>query len=166
MLVNYSVSITVLNILRFKMSKFLARFSSSSVHCLRKQKSQQWLSRPGRRRSTTHKKYCAEETFRLNYLVFLQMFYLFEPLYHVHRALLPRLTQNRNLADRRVMLGAARDLLKSLYHCRLNSLENYIRPHPANHSTDKLFRRGASKGPTAAAQQRHPPLMNTVIRQA
>lgn len=74
------------------------------------------------------------------------MFYLFEPLYHVQLALLPRLTQNRNLADRRVMLGAARDLLRSLYHCRLNSLENYIRPHPSNHSTDKLFRRGASKG--------------------
>lgn len=77
---------------------------------------------------------------------FFQVFYLFEPLYHVQLALLPRLTQNRNLADRRVMLGAARDLLRSLYHCRLNSLENYIRPHPSNHSTDKLFRRGASKG--------------------
>lgn len=44
------------------------------------------------------------------------------------------------------MLGAARDLLRSLYHCHLNSLESYIRPRPANHSTDKLFRRGASKG--------------------
>lgn len=74
-----------------------------------------------------------------------EVFYLFEPLYHVQLALLPRLTQNRNLADRRVMLGAARDLLRSLYHCRLNSLENYIRPHPSNHSTDKLFRRGASR---------------------
>ena len=43
------------------------------------------------------------------------------------------------------MLGAARDLLRSLYHCHLSSLESYIRPRPANHSTDKLFRRGASK---------------------
>lgn len=42
-------------------------------------------------------------------------------------------------------MGAARDLLRSLYHCHLGSLESYIRPHPANHSTDKLFRRGASK---------------------
>ncbi|XP_041794550.1 carbohydrate sulfotransferase 1 [Chelmon rostratus] len=73
-----------------------------------------------------------------------EVFYLFEPLYHVQLALLPRLAQ-RNLAERRVMLGAARDLLRSLYHCHLNSLENYIRPRPANHSTDKLFRRGASR---------------------
>lgn len=75
-----------------------------------------------------------------------QVFYLFEPLYHVQLALLPRLAQSRNLAERRVILGAARDLLRSLYHCHLGSLESYIRPRPANHSTDKLFRRGASKG--------------------
>ncbi|KAM7396095.1 hypothetical protein PAMP_019164 [Pampus punctatissimus] len=74
-----------------------------------------------------------------------EVFYLFEPLYHVQLALLPRLAQSRNLAERRVMLGAARDLLRSLYHCHLNSLESYIRPRPANHSTDKLFRRGASQ---------------------
>ncbi|TKS74012.1 Carbohydrate sulfotransferase 1 [Collichthys lucidus] len=74
-----------------------------------------------------------------------EVFYLFEPLYHVQLALLPRLAQSRNLAERRVMLGAARDLLRSLYHCHLNSLESYIRPRPANHSTDKLFRRGASR---------------------
>lgn len=43
------------------------------------------------------------------------------------------------------MLGAARDLLRSLYHCNLHSLESYIQPRPARHSTDKLFRRGASK---------------------
>lgn len=79
-----------------------------------------------------------------------QVFYLFEPLYHVQLALLPRLAQSRNLAERRVMLGAARDLLRSLYHCHLNSLESYIRPRPANHSTDKLFRRGASKGHLSA----------------
>ncbi|KAF7642325.1 hypothetical protein LDENG_00260160, partial [Lucifuga dentata] len=73
------------------------------------------------------------------------VFYLFEPLYHVQLSLLPRLAQSRNLAERRVMLGAARDVLRSLYHCHLSSLENYIRPHPTNHSTDKLFRRGASR---------------------
>ncbi|KAL4005305.1 hypothetical protein ACER0C_005018 [Sarotherodon galilaeus] len=74
-----------------------------------------------------------------------EVFYLFEPLYHVQLALLPRLAQSRNLAERRVMLGAARDLLRSLYHCNLHSLESYIQPRPARHSTDKLFRRGASK---------------------
>ncbi|XP_034541041.1 carbohydrate sulfotransferase 1 [Notolabrus celidotus] len=74
-----------------------------------------------------------------------EVFYMFEPLYHVQLALLPRLSQSRNLAERRVMLGAARELLRSLYHCQLNSLESYIRPRPSNHTTDKLFRRGASR---------------------
>uniref|UniRef100_UPI0037E8D255 carbohydrate sulfotransferase 1 isoform X2 n=1 Tax=Semicossyphus pulcher TaxID=241346 RepID=UPI0037E8D255 len=74
-----------------------------------------------------------------------EMFYMFEPLYHVQLALLPRLSQSRNMAERRVMLGAARELLGSLYHCHLSSLESYIRPRPSNHSTYKLFRRGASR---------------------
>ncbi|XP_053742596.1 carbohydrate sulfotransferase 1-like [Synchiropus splendidus] len=74
-----------------------------------------------------------------------EVFYLFEPLYHLQLTLLPRLAQSRNQAERRVMLGAARDLLRALLHCRLESLESYIRPRPANHSTDKLFRRGASR---------------------
>ncbi|CAJ1057313.1 carbohydrate sulfotransferase 1 [Xyrichtys novacula] len=74
-----------------------------------------------------------------------EVFYLFEPLYHVQLALLPRLSQSRNLAERRVMLGAARELLRSLYHCQLSNLESYIRPRPSNHTTEKLFRRGASR---------------------
>ncbi|KAM6973505.1 carbohydrate sulfotransferase 1-like [Aplochiton taeniatus] len=73
------------------------------------------------------------------------IFYLFEPLYHVQTALLPRLVHSFNAAERRVMLGAARDLLRSLYHCHLYFLESYIKPQPTNHNTDKMFRRGASK---------------------
>ena len=73
------------------------------------------------------------------------VFYLFEPLYHVQTTLIPRLSHSRNAADRRVMLGASRDLLRSLYGCDLYFLESYIKPPPANHSTDKLFRRGASR---------------------
>ncbi|XP_063044251.1 carbohydrate sulfotransferase 1-like [Engraulis encrasicolus] len=73
------------------------------------------------------------------------VFYLFEPLYHVQTALIPRLSHSRNAADRRVMLGASRDLLRSLYGCDLHFLESYIKPPPANHTTDKLFRRGASR---------------------
>ncbi|XP_062316626.1 carbohydrate sulfotransferase 1 [Osmerus eperlanus] len=73
------------------------------------------------------------------------VFYLFEPLYHVQTALIPRLSHSRNTVDRRVMLGASRDLLRSLYDCDLYFLESYIKPQPANHSTDKLFRRGASR---------------------
>ncbi|KAM8969625.1 carbohydrate sulfotransferase 1-like isoform 1-T4 [Sarcophilus harrisii] len=75
----------------------------------------------------------------------LDFFYLFEPLYHVQAALLPRFPQGRGPAERRVMLGASRDLLRSLYGCDLYFLENYIRPPPANHTTDRLFRRGASR---------------------
>lgn len=73
------------------------------------------------------------------------VFYLFEPLYHVQTTLIPRLAHSRNVADRRVMLGASRDLLRSLYNCDLYFLESYIKPMPSNHTTDKLFRRGASR---------------------
>ncbi|MBN3282920.1 CHST1 sulfotransferase, partial [Polyodon spathula] len=73
------------------------------------------------------------------------VFYLFEPLYHVQTTLIPRLSHSKNTADRRVMLGASRDLLRSLYDCDLYFLESYIKPQPVNHTTDKLFRRGASK---------------------
>ncbi|KAG5839879.1 hypothetical protein ANANG_G00209800 [Anguilla anguilla] len=73
------------------------------------------------------------------------VFYLFEPLYHVQTALIPRLSHSKNVAERRVMLGASRDLLRSLYDCDLYFLESYIKPQPVNHTTDKLFRRGASR---------------------
>ncbi|KAM6979559.1 carbohydrate sulfotransferase 1 isoform 1-T2 [Aplochiton taeniatus] len=73
------------------------------------------------------------------------VFYLFEPLYHVQATLVPRLFHSRNSGDRRVMLGASRDLLRSLYGCDLYFLESYIKPAPANHTTDKLFRRGVSR---------------------
>ncbi|KAL0968784.1 hypothetical protein UPYG_G00271820 [Umbra pygmaea] len=73
------------------------------------------------------------------------VFYLFEPLYHVHNTLLPRLSHSRTTSDTRVMLGASRDLLRSLYDCDLYFLESYIKPQPANHTTVNLFRRGASR---------------------
>ncbi|KAJ8002697.1 hypothetical protein DPEC_G00161620 [Dallia pectoralis] len=73
------------------------------------------------------------------------VFYLFEPLYHVQVTLLPRLSHSRTAGDTRVMLGASRDLLRSLYDCDLYFLESYIRPQPTNHTTVNLFRRGASK---------------------
>ncbi|KAK2867094.1 hypothetical protein Q8A67_025211 [Cirrhinus molitorella] len=73
------------------------------------------------------------------------VFYLFEPLYHVQTTLIPHLSPSRYAVERRVMLGASRDLLRSLYNCDLYFLESYIKPQPANHTTDKLFRRGASK---------------------
>ncbi|EPY81379.1 carbohydrate (keratan sulfate Gal-6) sulfotransferase 1 isoform 1-like protein [Camelus ferus] len=53
----------------------------------------------------------------------LDVFYLFEPLYHVQNTLIPRFTQGKSPADRR----------------------NYIKPPPVNHTTDRIFRRGASR---------------------
>nr|XP_033784646.1 carbohydrate sulfotransferase 1 [Geotrypetes seraphini] len=85
------------------------------------------------------------------------IFYLFEPLYHVQNALIYRETQAKGSIDhqnkrmvlsnheRHMMLGAGRDLLRSLYECDLHFLENYIKPKPMNHTTNRLFRRGASK---------------------
>jgi keratan sulfate 6-sulfotransferase 1 len=75
----------------------------------------------------------------------LDVFYLFEPLYHVQNTLIPRFTQGKSPADRRVMLGASRDLLRSLYDGDLYFLENYIKPPPVNHTSDRVFRRGASR---------------------
>lgn len=75
----------------------------------------------------------------------MDVFYLFEPLYHVQNTLIPRFTQGKSSTDRRVMLGASRDLLRSLYDCDLYFLENYIKPPPVNHTTDRVFRRGASR---------------------
>ncbi|KAG8564709.1 hypothetical protein GDO81_016558 [Engystomops pustulosus] len=73
------------------------------------------------------------------------VFYLFEPLYHVEYTLMPKISNSQSATDRRVMLGASRDLLRSLYDCDLYIMENYITPQPLNHTTDRLFRRGASK---------------------
>ncbi|CAB1441380.1 unnamed protein product [Pleuronectes platessa] len=73
------------------------------------------------------------------------VFYLFEPLYHVQNTLLPRLSTSRFATERRLMLGASRDLLRSICVCDLYFLESYIKPTPTNHTTDKLFRRGVSR---------------------
>ncbi|KAJ0056786.1 hypothetical protein NL108_017644, partial [Boleophthalmus pectinirostris] len=70
------------------------------------------------------------------------VFYLFEPLYHVQASIVPRIHM---ASDRQVMLGASRDLLWSLFQCDLYALESYVRPAPANHMLDNLFRQGASR---------------------
>ena len=73
------------------------------------------------------------------------VFYLFEPLYHVDRTLITPLSDSKDIDVQRVMLGASRDLLRSLWDCDLYFLETYIKPQSVNHTTDNLFRRGASK---------------------
>ncbi|KAL2087066.1 hypothetical protein ACEWY4_018125 [Coilia grayii] len=67
------------------------------------------------------------------------VFYLYEPLNQIQMAL--QSTQ----ANRRMILGASRDLLRGLFLCDLHLLEAYITPAPENHITDHLKRRGASK---------------------
>ncbi|XP_078271672.1 carbohydrate sulfotransferase 1 [Rhinoraja longicauda] len=74
------------------------------------------------------------------------IFYLFEPLYHVQTALINTSVRVRPATDgRRLVLGAYRDLLRGLFGCRLQELETYIKPAPELHRTQRLFRRGASR---------------------
>ncbi|XP_078077256.1 carbohydrate sulfotransferase 1 [Mustelus asterias] len=72
------------------------------------------------------------------------IFYLFEPLYHVQQVFANSSVRLRNVVDRRALLGAHRDLLSNLYDCNLNFLENYMKPAPRDHETTVFFRRGAS----------------------
>ncbi|XP_032805093.2 carbohydrate sulfotransferase 1 [Petromyzon marinus] len=73
-----------------------------------------------------------------------EVFYLFEPLYHVQATFVDTGLRFRHAVDRRALLGAYRDLLRNLFDCDLYFLENYIRPAPRDHETARLFRRGAS----------------------
>ncbi|KAG9335189.1 hypothetical protein JZ751_005538 [Albula glossodonta] len=75
------------------------------------------------------------------------VFYVFEPLYHVQQAFTNATSRSLRRAspDRRALLGAYRDLLHSLYTCDLHFLENYIRPEPRDHLTGSFFRRGSSR---------------------
>ncbi|XP_068173418.1 carbohydrate sulfotransferase 1-like [Antennarius striatus] len=77
------------------------------------------------------------------------VFFLFEPLYHVGarwtspmRSVSPAASQQSNS---HVIHSTRRQLLRSLYNCDLYALENHIIPRPANHMTHRLFRRGTSR---------------------
>ncbi|XP_069484369.1 carbohydrate sulfotransferase 1-like isoform X2 [Ambystoma mexicanum] len=72
------------------------------------------------------------------------IFYLFEPLFHVQQAFTNSSARVKGHLDRRALLGAYRDLLHNLYDCDFNFLENYIKPVPRDHETSSFFRRGAS----------------------
>ncbi|XP_043944085.1 carbohydrate sulfotransferase 1-like [Protopterus annectens] len=73
------------------------------------------------------------------------VFYLFEPLYHVQIALTKPNTRNKSQANKSFLLGAFRDLLRNLCDCDFYFLENYIKPVPKDHDTPLFFRRGASR---------------------
>ncbi|XP_077424713.1 carbohydrate sulfotransferase 1 isoform X2 [Vanacampus margaritifer] len=73
-----------------------------------------------------------------------EVFYMFEPLYHVQQAFTNSSGRIRRTLDRRALLGAYRDLLLNLYKCDLHFIENYIRPEPQDHVTNSFFRRSSS----------------------
>lgn len=73
-----------------------------------------------------------------------EVFYVFEPLYHVQQAFTNSSSRLRRTLDRRALLGAYRDLLLNLYTCDLHFIENYIRPDPQEHITSSFFRRSSS----------------------
>ncbi|XP_063301434.1 carbohydrate sulfotransferase 1-like [Pelobates fuscus] len=70
------------------------------------------------------------------------IFYLFEPLYHVQKTFSN--SSSRIQVGSGSLVGAFRDLLQNLYNCDFYFFENYISPTPKNHVTSTIFRRGSS----------------------
>lgn len=68
------------------------------------------------------------------------MFYLFEPLWHVERMLAMATEANNGT----VLGGIYRDVLQALYLCDFSLLEKFISPPPQEHVTPALFRRESS----------------------
>ncbi|KAG9275366.1 carbohydrate sulfotransferase 3-like [Astyanax mexicanus] len=68
------------------------------------------------------------------------MFYLFEPLWHVERML----SQDMDIPNATVSSLAYRDVLLSLFLCDFSLLERFISPTPQEHVTPALFRRESS----------------------
>lgn len=68
------------------------------------------------------------------------MFYLFEPLWHVERMLTPTAEANNGT----VLSGIYRDVLQGLFLCDFSPLEKFISPPPQDHVTPSLFRRESS----------------------
>lgn len=68
------------------------------------------------------------------------MFYLFEPLWHVERMLAMAAEANNGT----VLAGIYRDVLQGLFLCDFSPLEKFISPPPLDHVTPSLFRRESS----------------------
>lgn len=69
------------------------------------------------------------------------MFYLFEPLWHVERML----TVETGGTNATVAGPAYRDVLRQLFMCDFSLLESFIEPPPQEHITASLFRRESSR---------------------
>ncbi|XP_068161831.1 carbohydrate sulfotransferase 3-like [Antennarius striatus] len=68
------------------------------------------------------------------------MFYLFEPLWHVEKML----TLETGGTNATVAAKAYRDVLQQLFLCDFSQLESFIEPLPVDHVTPSLFRRWSS----------------------
>lgn len=68
------------------------------------------------------------------------MFYMFEPLWHVERMLM----LNTVGTDGSLSATAYRDVLQGLFLCDFGPLEKFISPPPQEHVTPSLFRRESS----------------------
>ncbi|XP_068610835.1 carbohydrate sulfotransferase 3b [Brachionichthys hirsutus] len=68
------------------------------------------------------------------------MFYLFEPLWHVEKML----TLETGGTNATVAGKAYRDVLRQLFLCDFSQLESFIEPLPVDHVTPALFRRASS----------------------
>lgn len=68
------------------------------------------------------------------------MFYLFEPLWHVEKML----TLEGGGTNATVAAGAYRDVLRQLFLCDFSLLEGFVDPPPVDHVTAALFRRESS----------------------
>ncbi|XP_043912836.1 carbohydrate sulfotransferase 3 [Protopterus annectens] len=69
------------------------------------------------------------------------IFYLFEPLWHLERTV----TFEPGGSNAAAVSIVYRDILHELLMCKLYSLENFIYPAPEEHVTQYMFRRGSSK---------------------
>ncbi|KAM4607327.1 carbohydrate sulfotransferase 3a [Polymixia lowei] len=68
------------------------------------------------------------------------MFYLFEPLWHVERML----TMATGGTNGSISAGIYRDVIQGLFLCDFSPLEKFISPLPLDHVTPALFRRESS----------------------
>ncbi|KAK7919049.1 hypothetical protein WMY93_010333 [Mugilogobius chulae] len=68
------------------------------------------------------------------------MFYLFEPLWHVEKML----TLEGGGTNATASAKAYRDVLQQLFQCDFSLLESFIEPPPVDHITTNLFRRWSS----------------------
>lgn len=70
----------------------------------------------------------------------INMFYLFEPLWHVERTL----SVDTGIPNSNISSIAYQDVLLSLFLCDFSMLESFISPPPLEHVTAALFRRESS----------------------